>query len=315
MVNKIIADYLKTNKRLVVPQFGAFLHKDDGTVAFVPFLKKDDGVLIQLIGSAYGLNPGDAQAAIEEFTAEIKKNIAARGAYIIEGIGTLRTKGSAGHPCAPSGCRRTRILASGSSTATAPGAYDHPSGRKTATGRPAEAGDRATDGCRAATSIRHPAQTVRAAADATTSRTTTDAAASGQSGSADAAGAASSQPRSATALSTADAERRQPASDEPEAATARLSAQAAAARTAGSKEIESGRFYRHRDHHRHHRARRDDLRFSGKSRRPRHPVDHPACTDRYRDRTKRARSGQRLVRTKNTCAGTPFRTIRHRLLT
>ena len=62
MVNKIIADYLKTNKRLVVPQFGAFLHKDDGTVAFVPFLKKDDGVLIQLIGSAYGLNPGDAQA-------------------------------------------------------------------------------------------------------------------------------------------------------------------------------------------------------------------------------------------------------------
>lgn len=73
MVNKIIADYLKTNKRLVVPQFGAFLHKDDGTVAFVPFLKKDDGVLIQLIGSAYGLNPGDAQAAIEEFTAEIKK--------------------------------------------------------------------------------------------------------------------------------------------------------------------------------------------------------------------------------------------------
>ena len=227
----------------------------------------------------------------------------------------FRTKGSAGHPCAPSGCRRTRILASGSSTATAPGAYDHPSGRKTATGRPAEAGDRATDGCRAATSIRHPAQTVRAAADATTSRTTTDAAASGQSGSADAAGAASSQPRSATALSTADAERRQPASDEPEAATARLSAQAAAARTAGSKEIESGRFYRHRDHHRHHRARRDDLRFSGKSRRPRHPVDHPACTDRYRDRTKRARSGQRLVRTKNTCAGTPFRTIRHRLLT
>ena len=43
MVNKIIADYLKTNKRLVVPQFGAFLHKDDGTVAFVPFLKTTTG--------------------------------------------------------------------------------------------------------------------------------------------------------------------------------------------------------------------------------------------------------------------------------
>ena len=318
MVNKIIADYLKTNKRLVVPQFGAFLHKDDGTVAFVPFLKKDDGVLIQLIGSAYGLNPGDAQAAIEEFTAEIKKNIAARGAYIIEGIGTLKIDSNSIYYL-DSGQKAAQAIPAPPPVAAAPVSSPLAAARQQrpapTTGRPAEAGDRATDGCRAATSIRHPAQTVRAAADATTSRTTTDAAASGQSGSADAAGAASSQPRSATAISTADAERRQPASDEPEAATARLSAQAAAARTAGSKEIESGRFYRHRDHHRHHRARRDDLRFSGKSRRPRHPVDHPARTDRYRDRTKRARSVQRLVRTKNACAGTPFRTIRHRLLT
>lgn len=320
MVNKIIADYLKTNKRLVVPQFGAFLHKDDGTVAFVPFLKKDDGVLIQLIGSAYGLNPGDAQAAIEEFTAEIKKNIAARGAYIIEGIGTLKIdsnsiyyldsgqKAAQAIPAPLPGCRRTRILASGSSTATAPGAYDRPSGRKTATGRPAEAGDRATDGCRAATSIRIPPR--RSVPQPTQQRPVQQQTPPhpGNPVRQTPPGAASSQPRSATALSTADAERRQPASDEPEAATARLSAQAAAARTAGSKEIESGRFYRHRHHHRHHRARRDDLRFSGKSRRPRHPVDHPACTDRYRDRTKRARSGQRLVRTKNTCAGTPFRT-------
>ena len=237
-----------------------------------------------------------------------QKNIAARGAYIIEGIGTLKIdsnsiyyldsdKKAAQAILRPSGCRRTRILASGSSTATAPGAYDRPSGRKP---QPAVPRSRRQSNGRLPRCNLNPASCPDGPVPQPTqqtSRTTTDAAASGQSGSADAAGAASSQPRSATALSTADAERRQPASDEPEAATAWLSAQAAAARTAGSKEIESGRFYRHRDHHRHHRARRDDLRFSGKSRRPRHPVDHPACTDRYRDRIKRL-PGQRLVSTK-----------------
>ena len=43
MINKIIANYLAGGKRLVIPQFGAFIHKEgDGTVVFVPFLKKDD---------------------------------------------------------------------------------------------------------------------------------------------------------------------------------------------------------------------------------------------------------------------------------
>ena len=41
MVNKIIVDSLKAGKRIVIPQFGAFLHKDtDGGIVFVAFLKK-----------------------------------------------------------------------------------------------------------------------------------------------------------------------------------------------------------------------------------------------------------------------------------
>lgn len=37
MVNKIIADYLKAGKRIVIPQFGAFLHRDtDGGVVLSP---------------------------------------------------------------------------------------------------------------------------------------------------------------------------------------------------------------------------------------------------------------------------------------
>lgn len=92
MVNKIIADYLKTSKRLVVPQFGAFIRKEDsGAIAFVPFLKKDDGVLTQLLCSAYGLTPNDAQTVINAFVEEVKESVSTRGVYIIEGVGNITT--------------------------------------------------------------------------------------------------------------------------------------------------------------------------------------------------------------------------------
>lgn len=92
MINKIIAEYLRTNKRLVVPHFGAFIRKENSEViVFVPFLKKDDGVLQQLLVSEYGMDSADAQAVIDEYIAEIKESIAARGAYVIEGVGRLMT--------------------------------------------------------------------------------------------------------------------------------------------------------------------------------------------------------------------------------
>lgn len=92
MINKIIAEYLQTNKRLVVPHFGAFIRKENSeAIVFVPFLKKDDGVLQQLLVSEYGMDSADAQAVIDEYIAEIKESIAVRGAYVIEGVGRLMT--------------------------------------------------------------------------------------------------------------------------------------------------------------------------------------------------------------------------------
>ena len=92
MINRIIAEYLRTNKRLVVPHFGAFIRKENSeAIVFVPFLKKDDGVLQQLLVSEYGMDSADAQAVIDEYIAEIKESIAARGAYVIEGVGRLMT--------------------------------------------------------------------------------------------------------------------------------------------------------------------------------------------------------------------------------
>ena len=91
MVNKIIVDSLKAGKRIVIPQFGAFLHKDtDGGIVFVPFLKKDDGVLAGLLSSNYGLSSEEAYGVIAEYVAQVKKSVTERGCFVVEGIGQLK---------------------------------------------------------------------------------------------------------------------------------------------------------------------------------------------------------------------------------
>ncbi len=91
MVNKVIADYLKSGKRLVIPQFGAFIRKDtDGGVVFVPFLKKDDGVLAAQLTTAYGLSNEEAYGVITEYVAQVQRSVIDRGSFVVEGVGRLR---------------------------------------------------------------------------------------------------------------------------------------------------------------------------------------------------------------------------------
>ena len=91
MVNRIIADYLKAGKRLVIPQFGAFIHKDtDGGVVFVPFLKKDDGVLATQLSTTYGLSSEEAYGVITEYIAQVQRSVTDRGSFVVEGVGRLR---------------------------------------------------------------------------------------------------------------------------------------------------------------------------------------------------------------------------------
>ena len=113
MVNKIIADYLKTNKRLIVPQFGAFLHKDDGTVAFVPFLKKrrrgadptdrfgirpESGRRTGCDRGIYRRNQKEHRRARRLYYRRYRNPENRFEQHLLPGF---RTKGSAGHPCAP----------------------------------------------------------------------------------------------------------------------------------------------------------------------------------------------------------------------
>ena len=91
MINQIIANYLISNKRLVIPELGAFIRKDgDGKVVFVPFLKKDDGVLAGQLEEAYGLGRDEAAAVIEEYTGHIRQQVALKGEFVIDSVGVMR---------------------------------------------------------------------------------------------------------------------------------------------------------------------------------------------------------------------------------
>ena len=49
LVVEVIAKYLQTNRRLVVPAFGAFMVKETGERVFSNLLSSDDGVLTSLL--------------------------------------------------------------------------------------------------------------------------------------------------------------------------------------------------------------------------------------------------------------------------
>lgn len=94
MINKLLITCLQRNKRLIIPELGAFIRKNiEGVgviLVFVPFLKKDDGVLVSAFQSWAGVEVDEAQQILEEYVAQIKQSLDSRGQYIIEGIGVLK---------------------------------------------------------------------------------------------------------------------------------------------------------------------------------------------------------------------------------
>ena len=91
MINDIISGYLKNNKRIVVPELGAFLRKSaDQSIVFVPFLNQEDGVLSSLIAENLGIEPTNAQQLIKKYVESIKGALSTKGEFLIEGIGMLR---------------------------------------------------------------------------------------------------------------------------------------------------------------------------------------------------------------------------------
>lgn len=90
MLIRIIAQYLESHRRLVIPQMGAFIVKEPGSsVLFSELLKRDDGVLQSLLTAA-GIGEAAAAAEIERFVAEVRRAVQQGREFPLEGLGVLK---------------------------------------------------------------------------------------------------------------------------------------------------------------------------------------------------------------------------------
>ncbi len=89
IVAEVIANYLQTNRRLVVPSFGAFMVKESGEYIFSDLLSTDDGVLTSLL-RAKGLTEMETAVTIDRFIFEVRHELEQYGYCRLGEIGTLR---------------------------------------------------------------------------------------------------------------------------------------------------------------------------------------------------------------------------------
>ena len=91
IVVDIISEYLRSNRRLVVPTFGAFMVKESGERIFSDLLNTDDGVLASLL-HAKGLSEMEVAVTIDRFIFELRHELEEYGYCRLGEIGTLRVE-------------------------------------------------------------------------------------------------------------------------------------------------------------------------------------------------------------------------------
>lgn len=90
MVVEIISEYLATNKRLVVPNLGAFIVKQVGEqILFSNLIKSDDGVLRELLVKT-GLSEIEAAGVLDRFVFEVNFRLQNSGECALKDFGYLR---------------------------------------------------------------------------------------------------------------------------------------------------------------------------------------------------------------------------------
>ena len=89
IVVDVIAEYLLSNRRLVVPAFGACMVKESGERVFSDLLRTDDGVLTSLLQNK-GLSEMETAVMIDRFIFEVRHELEQYGYCRLGEIGTLR---------------------------------------------------------------------------------------------------------------------------------------------------------------------------------------------------------------------------------
>ena len=91
IVIEVIAEYLKSNRRLVVPAFGAFMVKDTGELVFSELLRTDDKILTSLL-CGRGLSDMEVAVTIDRFVFEVRNELEQYGYCRLGEVGTLRVE-------------------------------------------------------------------------------------------------------------------------------------------------------------------------------------------------------------------------------
>lgn len=89
-ISSIIEAYLLNENRLIIPGVGTLLkRKESGEIVFVEMLKKNDGKLTSLVANHMGVGAEEAETIVEGYADEIGRQLAAKGKFIIDGVGVL----------------------------------------------------------------------------------------------------------------------------------------------------------------------------------------------------------------------------------
>lgn len=94
MINKYLAELLKTNNRVIIPDFGAFMVKTDAEtkekqISFNDFLKYNDGLLVNYIAKTEGIIKDAALKKIKTYVDSIHAELKSGKPFKLADIGYL----------------------------------------------------------------------------------------------------------------------------------------------------------------------------------------------------------------------------------
>lgn len=96
MTTEYLIELIKNNTRVILPEFGAFLIKDDGSgefkpknLTFSPFLRYNDGMLEDKLASKNKTTKDKAKELLASYIEGLKQELAANNTYELKDIGVL----------------------------------------------------------------------------------------------------------------------------------------------------------------------------------------------------------------------------------
>ena len=96
-LSAIIAKYINSETRLIIPEVGTLLRrKESGEVVFTEMLRKNDGVLVGLVVNGMDVSPSRANEIVGGYMEVIKQELATRKKFILDGVGVLLRRADGG---------------------------------------------------------------------------------------------------------------------------------------------------------------------------------------------------------------------------